>query len=164
MDIGRVHNADARWILPLLCRRGHITRGEIGAIRIAANETLFEVPRAVAGRFLTSVKRTANDDDAEGGAKIEAFEGKPREEARTNRRANSGPPQQRYEPKPFGDKPQRPKLGAKPGGERYGGKPGGGGGRPSGPSGGPRNGPRAGGKPGGKPGGRPGFGGPKRPK
>lgn len=163
MDIGRVHNADARWILPLLCRRGHITRGEIGAIRIAANETLFEVPRTVAGRFLSSVKRTANDDDAEGGAKIEAFEGKPREEARTNRRANSGPPQQRYEPKPFGDKPQRPKLGPKPGGERFGGKPGGGG-RPGAPSGGPRNGPRAGGKPGGKPGGRPSFGGPKRPK
>jgi ATP-dependent RNA helicase DeaD len=34
MDIGRRQNADPRWILPLLCRRGHITRNEIGAIRI----------------------------------------------------------------------------------------------------------------------------------
>src|SRR5690606_14651961 len=33
LDIGRRQNADARWILPLLCRRGHITRNEVGAIR-----------------------------------------------------------------------------------------------------------------------------------
>ena len=45
MDIGRRQNADPRWILPLLCRRGHLTRNEIGAIRIAANETFFQVPR-----------------------------------------------------------------------------------------------------------------------
>ena len=51
MDIGRRHNADPRWLLPLLCRRGHITKNEIGAIRIAANETMFEVPRAVAGKL-----------------------------------------------------------------------------------------------------------------
>jgi ATP-dependent RNA helicase DeaD len=44
MDIGRRHNADPRWLLPLLCRRGHITKNEIGAIRIAANETMFEIP------------------------------------------------------------------------------------------------------------------------
>ena len=30
MDIGRRRNADPRWILPLLCRRGHITRNEVG--------------------------------------------------------------------------------------------------------------------------------------
>jgi ATP-dependent RNA helicase DeaD len=34
MNIGRRQNADPRWILPLLCRRGHVTRNEIGAIRI----------------------------------------------------------------------------------------------------------------------------------
>ncbi|RYE91645.1 MAG: DEAD/DEAH box helicase, partial [Oxalobacteraceae bacterium] len=43
VNVGRRQNADARWILPLLCRRGHVGRGEIGAIRLAANETLFEV-------------------------------------------------------------------------------------------------------------------------
>jgi ATP-dependent RNA helicase DeaD len=43
MDIGRRQNADPRWILPLLCRRGHITRNEIGAIRIGPGETHFQV-------------------------------------------------------------------------------------------------------------------------
>ena len=39
MDVGRRQNADPRWILPLICRRGHITKNEVGAIRIAQNET-----------------------------------------------------------------------------------------------------------------------------
>ena len=59
MDIGRRQNADPRWILPLLCRRGHITKNEIGAIRIEANETLFQVPRAVAAKFAAAIERTA---------------------------------------------------------------------------------------------------------
>ena len=92
MDIGRRHNADPRWLLPLLCRRGHITKSEIGAIRIAAGETMFEVPRAAAGRFMAAVRRTATDEDGEGGVRIEPVEGKPRDAARQNRRA--GPPPQ----------------------------------------------------------------------
>ncbi|HYJ52305.1 MAG TPA: DEAD/DEAH box helicase [Allosphingosinicella sp.] len=109
MDIGRRHNADPRWILPLLCRRGHITKNEIGAIRIAAGETLFEVPRAVAGKFAAALKRTAGGDaDGEGGISIEAVEGKPRDAARENRR--SGPPPVRHHAKPY-HKAARPHRG-----------------------------------------------------
>jgi ATP-dependent RNA helicase DeaD len=101
MDIGRRHNADPRWLLPLLCRRGHITRSEIGAIRIAAGETMFEIPRAAAGRFMAAVKRTATGDDGEGGVRIEPVEGKPREAARANKRAGGPPPPaKRYKAKP----------------------------------------------------------------
>ena len=92
MDIGRRHNADPRWLLPLLCRRGHITRQEIGAIRIAATETMFEVPRAVASRFTAAVKRTADPEaDGEAGVRIEAIQGRPREAARENRRRGPAP-------------------------------------------------------------------------
>ena len=59
MDIGRRQNADPRWILPLLCRRGHITRNEIGAIRIAAEQTFFQVPRRVEAKFRAALQRTA---------------------------------------------------------------------------------------------------------
>jgi len=59
MDVGRRDNADPRWIVPFLCRRGHITKGEIGAIRIDTNETMFEVPRNAAARFIAAIKRTA---------------------------------------------------------------------------------------------------------
>jgi ATP-dependent RNA helicase DeaD len=102
MNIGRNQNADPRWILPLLCRRGHITRGEIGAIRITAQETMFEVPRGVAGRFAAAVKRTAGGEDDEGGIMIEAVAGAPRAAARQNRREGPRPDApKRHQPKPF---------------------------------------------------------------
>jgi ATP-dependent RNA helicase DeaD len=62
LNIGRRQNADPRWILPLLCRRGHVTKHEIGAIRIGPSETLFNIPLAIADRFAEAVMRTANQD------------------------------------------------------------------------------------------------------
>ena len=106
MDIGRRHNADPRWLLPLLCRRGHITRTEIGAIRIAAGETMFEVPRAAAARFAAAVRRTADNSEGEGGIRIEPVQGTPREAAKVNRR--SGPPPARHKAKPYRANPARP--------------------------------------------------------
>ena len=97
MNVGRRHNADPRWLLPLLCRRGHITKNEVGAIRIAANETAFEIPRAAAARFTKALARTAGDEDD--GLLIEPMQGTPREAARDNRRA--GPPPRRHQAKPY---------------------------------------------------------------
>jgi ATP-dependent RNA helicase DeaD len=62
VNIGRRHNADPRWLLPLLCRRGHVARQEVGAIRIGTDETQFQIPRAVAGRFAAALRRTAGQD------------------------------------------------------------------------------------------------------
>ena len=68
MNIGRHHNADPRWVLPLICNRGHITKQEVGQIRIGAAETQFQIPRAIAGRFLKAVEKSAdpNGEDAAG--------------------------------------------------------------------------------------------------
>ena len=102
MDIGRRQNADPRWLLPLLCRRGHITKSEIGAIRIADNQTLFQIPRAAVARFTDALKRTAAaDPEGDGGVRIEPADGPPADANRPNRRA--GPPQRRP-----GGKPNRP--------------------------------------------------------
>ncbi|WP_309751936.1 DEAD/DEAH box helicase [Novosphingobium sp.] len=90
MDVGRRQNADARWILPLLCRRGHITRNEVGAIRIGQTETHFQVPNAVARKFADAVKRTAGiDGDDESGITIEHSEAPPQNAPHERR---SGPP------------------------------------------------------------------------
>ncbi len=51
LSIGREKKADPKWILPLLCRRGGVTRDEIGKIVILATETRFEVAKAAAARF-----------------------------------------------------------------------------------------------------------------
>ncbi|MEO0031141.1 MAG: hypothetical protein RIS94_899 [Pseudomonadota bacterium] len=78
MDVGRRQNADPRWLLPLLCRRGHVTRGEIGAIRIMPTETWFQVPRAIEARFRAALKRTLREGaEDESGIVIEAAQGTP---------------------------------------------------------------------------------------
>lgn len=74
MNVGRHQRADPRWILPLLCRRGHITKQEVGAIRIGASETQFQVPRAIAAKFAAAVARSASPGD-EDDVRIEPLEG-----------------------------------------------------------------------------------------
>jgi ATP-dependent RNA helicase DeaD len=92
MDIGRRQNADPRWLLPLLCRRGHITRNEIGAIRIAANETFFQIPRAIEARFQAALNRTAvPGSEDESGIAIEASPETPRDSAKSNGRSERRP-------------------------------------------------------------------------
>ena len=86
LNIGRRQNADVRWILPLLCRRGHVTKNEVGAIKIGQQETMFDVPRAVATRFAAAVARTTKEDPDDG-ILIEAMAASPRDAARTNARA-----------------------------------------------------------------------------
>ncbi|MGB3167563.1 MAG: DEAD/DEAH box helicase [Alteraurantiacibacter sp.] len=96
MGIGRRQNAEPRWILPLICRRGHITRNEIGAIRIGQHETWFQVPRAVAGKVADAVSRTASGEDEQDAIAItESAEG-PRIEGRQNRK--SGGPKMAAKP------------------------------------------------------------------
>ena len=108
MDVGRRDNADPRWILPLLCRRGHITKNEVGAIRIAATETMFEIPRAVADRFIEAIERTARGDpEGEGAVRFAPYQGNPRDVARDNRRA--GPPPPRHKPKPYRSRANSPR-------------------------------------------------------
>ncbi|MGZ3195534.1 MAG: DEAD/DEAH box helicase [Croceibacterium sp.] len=88
LAIGRKQNADPRWILPILCRRGHITRNEIGAIRIGPEESFVQIPRPIAGKFADALKRTAAAELAAGEESllIEPSESGPRDTARQNRR------------------------------------------------------------------------------
>ncbi len=57
LTLGRNKKADPRWILPLLCRRGEITRDEIGKIVVLDRETRFEIARGAAPRFAKSARR-----------------------------------------------------------------------------------------------------------
>ncbi len=56
LDRGRKHNADPRWLLPMLCRRGGIRKQDIGAIRIFDRETKFEVKGQAAREFARAVQ------------------------------------------------------------------------------------------------------------
>lgn len=57
INIGRLKNADPRWLIPLICRQGKVTKQEIGAIRIFERETKFEIDAAHADRFLAAIRQ-----------------------------------------------------------------------------------------------------------
>ena len=61
LDIGRSKNADPKWLLPMLCRKGGVQREDIGAIRIFPNETKVEIAASAAGAFLQAMRRPGGD-------------------------------------------------------------------------------------------------------
>ncbi len=62
MNVGRARNADPRWLIPLICRRGHVTKREIGSIKISERETRFEIARHAAERFAAMAARPDRED------------------------------------------------------------------------------------------------------
>ena len=63
IDLGRNKNAEARWLLPMICRRGHVTKSDIGAIRVFDRETRFEIAGPAVERFEAA---TAKSEDGSG--------------------------------------------------------------------------------------------------
>jgi ATP-dependent RNA helicase DeaD len=63
MNVGRRNNADPRWLLPIICRLGHVTKNEVGVIRISDRDTTFEIAEAHAAKFMASIRRSSNDED-----------------------------------------------------------------------------------------------------
>ncbi|HUM07452.1 MAG TPA: DEAD/DEAH box helicase [Acidocella sp.] len=62
LPAGRKNNADPKWLIPLLCRRGGITKAEIGAIRIFDRETKFEILATAAESFYAAASQAAPAD------------------------------------------------------------------------------------------------------
>jgi len=62
VNIGRSRNADPRWLLPILCRRGAVDRRQIGRIEILSDETRFEVSHAAAPHFRRAVAKPDRKD------------------------------------------------------------------------------------------------------
>ncbi|WP_315837088.1 DEAD/DEAH box helicase [Bradyrhizobium prioriisuperbiae] len=143
--IGRQKNAEARWLLPMICRRGGIDKNDIGAIRIFENSTEFEISKAAAELFATKIKRPDKEDNIriealpdgpQGDGALERPAGKPPHRAKEyegKARRDDKPRSEdkpRYEDgpkrhgKPFQDKPFKDKpFKDKPFGDKPFGKP-----------------------------------------
>ena len=92
MDVGRKRNADPKWLLPMLCRKGGVTRQDIGVIRIYDHETQFEVSEAVAHNFLIGMRRPGGDQ-----VRVERMDAGGGERERPKKKKfekRAGPPQQ----------------------------------------------------------------------
>lgn len=55
LSVGRKESAEPRWLLPMLCRAGHITKHDIGAIRVQQTETYVEIAPGCVDQFLTAL-------------------------------------------------------------------------------------------------------------
>jgi ATP-dependent RNA helicase DeaD len=81
--IGRKKNAEARWLLPMICRRGGIDKNDIGAIKIMDTTTEFEISRAAAESFALKIRRPDKEDNIRIEALAEAPQGQAPQEKRS---------------------------------------------------------------------------------
>ena len=61
LAVGRSANADPKWLIPLICRMGHVTKMDIGQIRIFDRETKFEITKEAEVRFLAAIASAPKD-------------------------------------------------------------------------------------------------------
>ena len=54
LNVGRERNADPRWLLPLICRAGNVSKSEVGAIKIFDRDTRFQIVAEFAEQFAES--------------------------------------------------------------------------------------------------------------
>ncbi len=55
LSVGRNQSAEARWLLPTICRAGHITKNDVGAVRVQPDETFVEITEHAADLFLEAL-------------------------------------------------------------------------------------------------------------
>ncbi|KFC68171.1 ATP-dependent RNA helicase, DEAD/DEAH box family [Devosia sp. LC5] len=96
VTVGRKHKADPRWVLPMLCKAGNVTKTAIGSIRIFDTESHFEVAAGKADAFAAAIARNGS---GERGVTISAIEA-PGERQSGPRPSGKRPPGpvERYDP------------------------------------------------------------------
>ncbi|MFN7281628.1 MAG: DEAD/DEAH box helicase [Brevundimonas sp.] len=114
INIGRDKNADPKWLLPTICRLGHVTKPDVGSIKIFERETKFEITRSAEAKFRAAIAAATEDgvtvSDAvapgPGEKSLRRFD-KPRHDdgdrpARAPRppRNEGGPPKKPWTPRP----------------------------------------------------------------
>jgi ATP-dependent RNA helicase DeaD len=83
-SIGSRKNAEARWLLPMICRRGGIDKQDIGAIRVMDTTTEFEISERVAESFAVKIRRPDKEDNI----RIEALTDAPQGQAAPEKRSH----------------------------------------------------------------------------
>ncbi|MBB3608357.1 DEAD/DEAH box helicase [Rhizobium sp. BK602] len=104
LSVGRKQNAEPRWLIPMLCRNGNLTKRDIGAIKMQPEETFVEFSVEGAERFLSAI---GPDKTLERGIRVKPLTGAP-DFSQAKREGGYG------KKKPFGDRDTRSNDGGKP--------------------------------------------------
>ncbi|MEM6407506.1 MAG: DEAD/DEAH box helicase [Pseudomonadota bacterium] len=98
ISVGRDQRAEPRWLLPMLCRMGDISKDEIGAIRVQESETFVELKTSAVAGFEAALgpdmaleegatlTKLDNVPDTSRPPRFEKPSGKPRGATPSNRR------------------------------------------------------------------------------
>ncbi len=54
--VGRRKNADPKWLIPLICRLGDVTKADIGSIRVFDTDTRFEIAPGAVAHFSVAIR------------------------------------------------------------------------------------------------------------
>jgi len=132
ISVGRKQRAEPRWLIPMLCRNGNITKNEIGAIKMQPEETYVELAADAAAGFLDKL---GPGSMLERGIRVTVLDGQPDltpqpytrtpgektqrydKPARNEERRADWKPRGEFEKKPRFDKKRdfdKPEGGAKP--------------------------------------------------
>lgn len=91
INAGRRQGGDPKWLLPLICRIGHVPRTEIGAIKVAATDSFFEVSPRAMPNFLKALRKNS-PAMAQDGILVE-----PSSSPDEHHASGGGPPQPRHQ-------------------------------------------------------------------
>jgi ATP-dependent RNA helicase DeaD len=90
VSIGRKQRAEPRWLLPMICKAGGVTKSAVGSIRIFDTETHFEVAADKVDSFLRNVGKNGT---GERGVHISSIDSPgERQERPQSKRRPPGPP------------------------------------------------------------------------
>jgi ATP-dependent RNA helicase DeaD len=109
LSVGRKKKAEPRWLLPMLCKAGGLTKGAIGAIRVLEHETFVGLDPHKAAAFLGRIKE---DSVLEDGISVALADGPPSQTRPEGKES--------FSPR---SKPDRPKKPWKPREERGASEP-----------------------------------------
>lgn len=104
ISVGRKQNAEPRWLIPLLCKSGDITKADIGVIKMQQEDTLIQLDAAQADSFFDKIGPNKTIDK---NIKVKLLPGKPKEGAEPYVKSDRGDGRGGRGKKKFDDRPRR---------------------------------------------------------
>jgi len=117
VNAGHNQRAEPRWLLPMLCRAGNLTKADIGAIRIYDDATLVQLHDDCRERFLSALGEGMTLEQGLAVTPAEAPAEDDRPAPRPRRDDGPRPPRGDGPRKPYGDRPDRKPRFERPEGE-----------------------------------------------
>lgn len=79
LSLGRKQRADPKWLLPMICKAGGVSKRDVGSIRIDDAETRFEIAAEKAAGFAEQISRPGSTERGIVIAPAEEARGAPRQ-------------------------------------------------------------------------------------